>query len=111
MRAGKLKALGVTSLARSPLLPEIATAQEQGVKGYSSYNWNGVLAPAGTPRAIVDRIHGVLTRALTNPETRKQMEAIGYEVSGDGPAEYAAFIKAEMEKWAKVAKAAGIQPE
>jgi tripartite-type tricarboxylate transporter receptor subunit TctC len=111
VRAGKLRALGVTALARSPLLPEIATAQEQGVKGYSSYNWNGVLAPAGTPRAIVDRIHGVLTKALTNPETRKQMEAIGYEVSGDGPAEYAAFIKSETEKWAKVAKAAGIQPE
>jgi len=111
VRAGKLRALGVTALARSPLLPEIATAQEQGVKGYSSYNWNGVLAPAGTPRAIIDRIHGVLTKALTNPETRKQMEAIGYEVSGDGPAEYAAFIKSETEKWAKVAKAAGIQPE
>lgn len=111
VRAGKLKALGVTSLARSPLLPEIATAQEQGVTGYSSYNWNGVLAPAGTPKAIIDRIHGVLTQALTNPETRKQMESIGYEVSGDGPAEYAAFLKSEIEKWAKVAKAAGIQPE
>jgi tripartite-type tricarboxylate transporter receptor subunit TctC len=111
VRAGKLKALGVTSLARSPLLPEVATAQEQGVKGYSSYNWNGVLAPTGTPKAVIDRIHGVLSKSLNNPETRKQMEAIGYEVSGDGPAEYAAFIKSEMEKWAKVAKAAGIQPE
>ena len=111
VRAGKLRALGVTAFVRSPLLPEVPTAQEQGVKGYSSYNWNGVLAPAGTPRPIVDRIHGVLAKALANPETRKQMETIGYEVSGDGPAEYAAFIKSETEKWAKVAKAAGIQPE
>ena len=111
VRDGRLRALGVTSFERSPLLPGVATAQEQGVKGYSSYNWNGVHAPAGTPRVIIDRIHGVLTKALTNPETRKQMEAIGYEVAGDGPAEYAAFIKAEIEKWAKVAKAAGIQPE
>ena len=111
VRDGRLRALGVTSLARSPLLPGVATAHEQGLKGYTSYNWNGVLAPAGTPKAVVDRIHGILTRSLTNPETRKQMEAIGYEVSGDGPAEYAAFIKAEMEKWSKVAKAAGIQPE
>ena len=87
------------------------TAQEQGVKGFSSYNWNGILAPVGTPRAIIDRIHGVLGKPLNDPETRKQMEALGYEVSGDGPAEYAAFIRAEIEKWAKVAKAAGIKPE
>ena len=111
VKAGKLKALGVTSFERSPLLPGVATAQEQGVKGYTSYNWNGVLAPAGTPKAVIDRIHGVLVKALNNPDTRKHMESIGYEVSGDGPAEYAAFIKTEMEKWAKVARAAGIQPE
>jgi tripartite-type tricarboxylate transporter receptor subunit TctC len=111
VRDGKLRALGVTAVARSPLLPDVPTAQEQGVKGYSSYNWNGVLAPAGTPRAVIDRIHAVLSKPLTNPDTRKQMEAVGYEVAGDGPAEYAAFIRSETEKWAKVAKAAGIQPE
>jgi len=111
VRDGRLRALGVTALARSPLLPEIPTAQEQGLKGYSSYNWNGVLAPAGTPRTVIDRIHAVLSKSLTNPEIRKQMETIGYEVAGDGPVEYAAFIKAETENWAKVAKAAGIQPE
>ena len=111
VRDGKLRALGVTAVARSPLLPEVPTAQEQGVKGYSSYNWNGILAPAGTPRAVVDRIHAVLAKPLTNPETRKLMETVGYEVAGDGPAEYAVFIRAETEKWAKVAKAAGIQPE
>lgn len=111
VRDGRLRALGVTAVARSPLLPDVPTAQEQGVKGYSSYNWNGVLAPAGTPRAVIDRIHGVLSKSLTNPEIRKQMETIGYEVAGDGPAEYAAFIKAETEKWAKVARAAGIKPE
>ena len=111
VREGKLRALGVTAVARSPLLPDVATAQEQGLKGYSSYNWNGVLAPAGTPRVVIERIHAVLSKPLTNPDTRKQMEAVGYEVSGEGPVEYAAFIKAEIEKWARVAKAAGIQPE
>jgi len=111
VREGRLRALGVTALARSPLLPEVPTAQEQGLKGYSSYNWNGVLAPAGTPRTVIDRIHTVLAKSLINPEIRKQMETIGYEVAGDGPVEYAVFIKAETEKWAKVAKAAGIQPE
>jgi tripartite-type tricarboxylate transporter receptor subunit TctC len=111
VRDGRLRALGVTAVARSRLLPDVPTAQEQGVKGYSSYNWNGVLAPAGTPRAVIDRIHAVLSKPLTNPDTRKQMEATGYEVAGDGPAEYAAFIKAETEKWATVAKAANIPRE
>jgi tripartite-type tricarboxylate transporter receptor subunit TctC len=111
VREGRLRALGVTSIARSPLLPEVPTAQEQGIKGFSSYNWNGVLAPAGTPKAVIDRIHAVLSRPLTNPDTRKQMEAVGYEVAGEGPGEYSAFIRDETEKWARVAKAAGIQPE
>jgi tripartite-type tricarboxylate transporter receptor subunit TctC len=111
VRGGKLRCLGVTGVARSPLLPEVATAQEQGVKGFSSYNWNGVLAPAGTPKAVVNRIHGVLAKPLNNAETRKQMEALGYEVSGDGPGEYAEFIRSETAKWAGVARAAGLQPE
>jgi tripartite-type tricarboxylate transporter receptor subunit TctC len=108
VRAGRLRCLAVTALARSPLLPEAPTAQEQGIKGFSSYNWNGILAPAAVPKAIVDRIHAVLAKPLKDPDTRKQMESLGYEVVGDGPAEYAAFLKAETENWAKVAKAAGI---
>jgi len=111
VKAAKLKCLAVTSTARSPLLPDAPTAQEQGLKGFSSYNWNGLLAPAGTPRAIIDRIHAVLAKPLTDPAYRKQMEALGNEPSGDGPDAYAAFIKAETVKWANVAKAAGIKPE
>ena len=111
VNAGKLRALGVTALARSALMPDVPTAQEQGLQGYSSYNWNGVLAPAGTPRPVIDRIHAVLSKPLHDPDTKKQMEATGYEVAGDGPAEYAAFIRQETDKWAKVAKAAGIRPE
>lgn len=111
VRGGKLRCLAVTSVARSPLLPEVATADEQGVKGFSSYNWNGILAPAGTPRAVIERIHAVLSKPLTEPATRRQLEAVGYEVSGDGPAEFAAFIKAETAKWAGVARKAGIKPE
>ena len=111
VRGGKLRCLAVTSVKRSPLLPEVATAQEQGVIGFSSYNWNGVLAPAGTPQPITERIHAVLAKPLTNPDTRKQMEALGYEVAGDGPAQYGAFIRAEIAKWGQVAKAAGLKPE
>lgn len=106
--AGKLRALGVTATARSPLLPDVPTAEEQGLKGFSSYNWNGILAPAGTPRAVIDRIHAVLGKPLNDPETRKQLEKQGFEVAGEGPAEFAAFIKTETERWAKVAKTAGI---
>jgi tripartite-type tricarboxylate transporter receptor subunit TctC len=111
IRAGRLRALAVTANVRSPLLPEVPTAQEQGLKGYSSYNWNGILAPAGTPKALIERIHSVLAKPLTHPETRRQMEAVGYEVSGDGPEEYATFLKAETETWARVAKAANIPKE
>jgi len=111
VNAGKLKALGATGTQRSPLLPNVPTADEQGVKGYSSYNWNGILAPVGTPKAIVDRIHAVLSKPLHTPETRELMVSQGFDVAGDGPAEFAAFIKAETERWAKVGKAAGIQPE
>jgi tripartite-type tricarboxylate transporter receptor subunit TctC len=104
----KMRALGVTAIKRSPLLPEVPTAAEQGLKGWSSYNWNGILAPAGTPKAIIDRIHAVLSKPLNDPATRKQLEDIGYEVSGIGPAEYAAFLREETEKWADVARKAGI---
>ena len=108
VRAGKLRALGVTARERSPLLPDVPTAAEQGVTGFSSYNWNGILAPTGTPKAIIDQLHAVLSKPLSNPATRKQLEDVGYEVAGDGPAEFAAFIRSETEKWGNVAKKAGI---
>ncbi|HEY9445870.1 MAG TPA: tripartite tricarboxylate transporter substrate binding protein [Burkholderiales bacterium] len=111
VKQGKLKALGTTGTQRSPLLPDAPTAEEQGVKGFSSYNWNGILAPAGTPKAIVDRIHAVLSKPLHTPQTREQLQAQGFDVAGDGPAEFAAFMKTETERWAKVGKAAGIKPE
>jgi tripartite-type tricarboxylate transporter receptor subunit TctC len=111
VHAGRMKALGTTGTQRSPLLANVPTADEQGVKGYSSYNWNGILAPAGTPKAIVDRIHAVLSKPLHTPETRDALQAQGFDVAGDGPDEFAAFMKAETERWAKVGKAAGIKPE
>jgi tripartite-type tricarboxylate transporter receptor subunit TctC len=110
VRAGKLRALGVTASQRSSHLPDVPTAQEQGFKGWTSYNWNGILAPAGTPKAIVDRIHAVLSKQLNDPAVRRQLEAIGYEPAGEGPAEYAAFMQDETKKWADVAKKAGVKP-
>jgi tripartite-type tricarboxylate transporter receptor subunit TctC len=110
-KQGKVRALGATSLKRTPILPNLPTIAEQGLAGFESYNWNGVLAPAGTPRAIIVRIHEILARQLATPEGRELFVSQGHEPGGDGPDEYAAFIRAEIEKWSKVAKAAGIQAQ
>lgn len=108
VKAGRLRCLGVTSSGRTPLLPDVATIAEQGLKGYSSYNWNGLLAPAATPRPIITRIQEVIANALKTPEGRDIFLREGHEIGGTTPEEYAAFIKAETQKWAQVAMRAGI---
>jgi tripartite-type tricarboxylate transporter receptor subunit TctC len=107
-KQGKVRCLGVTATQRSQLLPDTPTIAEQGLTGFQSYNWNGLLAPAATPKAIVTRIHDIIAKALKTPEARELYTSQGHEVSGIGPDEYAAFIKAETEKWAQVAQRAGI---
>mgnify|MGYP002628916152 CR=1 FL=1 len=107
----KLRAIGATSEKRSPLLPNLPTIAEQGISGFVSYNWNGVLAPAKTPPEIITRIHEVLARQLATPDNQDLFIKQGHEVSGLGPAEFAGFIRSEIEKWARVAKAAGIQKQ
>ncbi|MDB5863638.1 MAG: hypothetical protein JWO70_1444 [Betaproteobacteria bacterium] len=107
-KQGKVRCLGVTSVERTPLLPDVPTIAEQGLKGFQSYNWNGLLAPAATPRPIVTRIHDVIAKALKTSEARELFGNQGHEISGAGPEEYTAFIKAETEKWAQVAQRAGI---
>jgi tripartite-type tricarboxylate transporter receptor subunit TctC len=111
IKSGKLRALAVTSGNRSRALPEIPTVAEAGLAGYDSTQWYGVLAPAGTPREIVARLHGEIVRALRDPEVGKRLEADGAEAVGSSPEEFSAFIRSETEKWAKVARAAGIKPE
>ena len=107
-RDGKLRCLGATSRERTPLLPEVATIAEQGLKGFESYNWNGVLAPAATPKPVVARIHEALAKALATPEARELYAGQGHEPGGLGLDDYGAFLKSETAKWAKVGKAAGI---
>jgi tripartite-type tricarboxylate transporter receptor subunit TctC len=111
IKAGKLRALAVTSAKRSEALPEVPTVAESGLPGYDSTQWYGVLAPAGTSRAIVARLHDEIVRALREPEVRQRLAADGAEPVGSSPEEFAAFIKSEIDKWAKVASAAGIRPE
>lgn len=109
LQANKLRAIGATSEKRSPLLPNLPTVAEQGLTGFVSYNWNGMLAPVKTPREIITRIHDVLAKQLALPEHRDTFVSQGHEVSGLAPDDYAKFIRNETEKWAQVAKAAGIQ--
>ena len=111
VRAGRLRALGVTSAARAASAPDIPTVAEGGLPGYEAVQWYGLLAPAGTPRAIIARLHAETVATLRAPESAKRLAGDGAEVIAGTPEEFAAFIAAETVKWAKVVKAAGIQPE
>jgi tripartite-type tricarboxylate transporter receptor subunit TctC len=111
VKQGKVRCLGVTSLERTPLMPDVATIAEQGLKGFVSYNWNGLLAPAGTPKSVIVRVHDVVAKALKTPEARELYTSQGHEIGGLNPEEYAAFIKAEIEKWGRVAQKAGISKQ
>ena len=111
VRAGRLRALGVTSAARLPGAPEIPTIAEAGVAGYESAQWYGMLAPAATPREIILRVHKETVAILRAPEITERLANDGSVVVAGTPEEFGAFIRAETEKWAKVAKAAGIKPE
>jgi tripartite-type tricarboxylate transporter receptor subunit TctC len=111
IKSGKLRALAVTSAKRTQALPEVPTVAESGLAGYDSTQWYGVLAPAGTPREIVMRLHDEIVRALRDAEVGKRLAADGAEAVGSSPEAFTAFIRSESEKWAKVASAAGIKAE
>jgi tripartite-type tricarboxylate transporter receptor subunit TctC len=111
IRAGKLRPLGVTSRVRSLVLPEVPTIAEAGVPGYEAIQWYGLLAPAGTPREIVARLSGEVSRALRVADTRATLLADGAEPVGSSAEEFTGFINTEIVKWTKVAKSAGIVPE
>jgi len=111
VRAGKMKALAVTTAKRSPLAPEVPSLDEAGVPGYDLSVWFGVLAPAGTPKDIVNKLNAEINAALKLPEVRSKLEAAGIEVQGGTPEQYAAVIKSDLAKWGKVVREANIQPE
>jgi tripartite-type tricarboxylate transporter receptor subunit TctC len=106
---GRLRALGVTSPKRSPLLPTVPTLIESGLRGVDAASWYALLAPAATPREILERLSGEAAQLAANPEYRQQLEKQAFEPLSTRPDEYPAFIKAELEKWAKVINAAGIK--
>jgi tripartite-type tricarboxylate transporter receptor subunit TctC len=111
IRSGKLKALGTGGTKRNPVLPEVPTIAEAGVPNYNAVNWWGVVAPAGTPAAIIEKLHKEIAAVQNSPEVHKQFATEGAEVVQMSSAEFGAFLAREMSKWGRVVKEGGIKPE
>jgi tripartite-type tricarboxylate transporter receptor subunit TctC len=108
-KQGRLRAIAVTTARRTPAAPDVPTVAEAGVAGYEMSQWYGLLAPAGTPSAVVDRLNADIAKALKHPELRSRFQADGAEPSGSSPQEFGAFFKAEISKWTRVVQSAGIR--
>ncbi len=111
VKGGALRAVAVSTNKRSAALPDVPTADEQGLKGYDANTNGGILAPAGTPKAIVAKLNAEINAALKLPDVRAKLEAAGIGIQGGTPQDYAALIKSDLAKWSKVIKAAGIPAE
>jgi len=108
VKAGKIRALAVTTIKRSGVLPELPTVAESGLPGYEADNWYGVVTTKGVPRPIIDRLNAEIGRALLAPDVKQLLFGQGLEVRTSTPAEFGAYMKSEFDKWAKVIKDAGI---
>jgi len=111
IRSGKLRALAVTGQRRLSTLPEVPTMAEAGLPGMEATVWNGIFAPAGTPRPVIALLHETLVRALSSPDVRETTVASGAELGGRSPEEFSGFVSAENAKWGRVIKDAGIKLE
>jgi len=112
IKAGRLRALAISSKVRSPLLAELPTIDESGAPGYEYYSWNGFFAPKGTPRAIVTRLHGTIQKALAEPEVKQLYATQGVAPQGSpSPEEFAKLVRSDFDRIAKLMKIAGIKPE
>jgi len=111
VKAGKLRALANTTANRSPLVPEVPTIAESGFKGFAIATWYGLLAPAGTPADVVSRIQREVLRVVNQPETREKLTGMGVEISANTPEQFAAFLRSEMARYAKVVKDGNLKAE
>jgi tripartite-type tricarboxylate transporter receptor subunit TctC len=108
--SGKVRALGAGMATRIPSMPDLATLQEQGIKGYECYTWNAIIAPAGTPQPIIDKLSDAINQSLTDPKVISALKNAGIDPTpGSTPKSTADFIKAELDKWAPIIKASGAQ--
>ncbi|HXV09661.1 MAG TPA: tripartite tricarboxylate transporter substrate binding protein [Burkholderiales bacterium] len=109
VRGGKLRGLAVTSSRRAPSVADIPTAAEAGIPGYEYVTWYGLLAPASTPRTIISKVHGDVTKLLSSPEVRQRFAARGLDARPTTPEEFSAYVKSELAKWHGVVEAAGLE--
>ncbi len=107
IRSGKVRALGVTSLKRMSALPDVPAIAEAGLPGYDVSNWLGLLAPRGTPAAVVDRLHGAVVRGMADESARRRLAGMGIEATSSTPAEFADLVRTEIPKWEAVVKKSG----
>ena len=109
IQGGEIRALAVTTLQRSAALPDVPTVAESGFPGFEAITWHSIVAPAGTPKNVVAKLHKALVDALRDPETRKKLVDIGIDPVGNTPEEFRAYVKADIPKWEKIIQAAGIK--
>ncbi|MSQ55261.1 MAG: tripartite tricarboxylate transporter substrate binding protein [Betaproteobacteria bacterium] len=111
VRAGKLRALAVTSAQRSPALPDVPTMNESGYSGFDDLTWIGFFVPAGTPDAVVARLNAEIARALEMPDVKERLAQLGLDFRRNGPAEFAAYLRSEIAKWAQAVKDSGAKAD
>jgi len=109
IKSGKLRAIGVTGAARIPALPDVPTFDEAGLKGYDATGWQGIFVPAGTPKEIVAKLADALLKVMQDKEVRERFVANGADVTPQGPEAFAQYIRSEIEKWTRIAKAANVK--
>jgi tripartite-type tricarboxylate transporter receptor subunit TctC len=107
IKSGQVRALAVTTLKRTALLPDIPTMDEAGLPGFEASTWHGLVAPAGTPRELVAKLHDAAVKALNDPTVRDSLGKLGVDIVGDTPQEFAAYVKSEIPKWTAIVKASG----
>ncbi|HET7794645.1 MAG TPA: tripartite tricarboxylate transporter substrate-binding protein, partial [Rhizobacter sp.] len=111
IQAGKVRALAVTSAARSPALPSVPTLQEAGVAGFDVASWQAFYLPAGTPAAIVQRLNAEVEKILTQPDVKAKMDGLGLVHTANTPEQFTAFGRSELAKWTQVVKDGKVKPE
>jgi tripartite-type tricarboxylate transporter receptor subunit TctC len=109
IKAGRLRALAVSGIRRSHVMPEVATVAESGLAGFEAGSWYGLLAPSATPRPIIERLNREVVRIVQLPDVRERLAAEAFDIPTDNPEQFAAYIKADVAKWAKVVKETGIK--
>ena len=107
IRSGKVRALAVTTIKRTKILPDIPTMDEAGLKGFEASTWHGLVAPAGTPPEVIAKLHDAAIKALNDPGVQASLEKLGVDIIGDTPKEFQAYINVEIPKWAAIVKASG----